>query len=122
MQPSSCVRARNLQDSDFSYRLTTDERKSRNCLLEKSDGEDSWLLPLWPTRLADGLGLGSCPTSGCFLIPEDSPRSTFYRAVWVPRFHVWIDIGTRPYSALLICRGTMPWQPTMIPSIDLRGG
>ena len=66
MQPSSCVRARSPpEDPGFSYRATgaAVERKSRNCLLEKPACEDSWLLPLWPTRLADGLGLGSCPTS-----------------------------------------------------------
>ena len=27
------------------------------------------MLPLWPTRLADGLGLGSCPTSGWKIRP-----------------------------------------------------
>jgi len=76
------------------------------------------VLPLWPTRLADGLGLGSCPTTGCFH-PLDSPRSTLSRAVWVPRFRPRSrsELGL---ACVADCPGTMPWQPSTIPSIDPR--
>jgi len=63
------------------------------------------VLPLWPTRLADGLGLGSRPTSGCFSIRKIRPAARS-RVLFGSPASV-----SRPRSELgLACAADLPWH------------
>jgi len=65
---------------------------------------------------------GKPPYFWMFLHPEDSPRSTLSRAVWVPRFRLETEIGIRPCLRCWFALAPSPWQPATTPSIDLRCG